>query len=180
MSEHQIGQPSGRLVKVKIRPGNKLQFPALCVHCARPASDWLSLRKRVGRQTRFIDVPLCADCAAEVHRLSGDEERLQKISRLAIGAAAVVVLLVTLILLPAGLALVLRLIVAAVLAFSAAAGVRLAFRKPLAQAARPEKQAILASAQMVHFSWRATTFKFGNERFARQFVDLNETLLMEI
>ena len=136
MVDQQLGQPSGRLVKVKIRPGHKLQFPALCVHCARPATDWLSLRKRVGRQTRFLDVPLCADCAAEVRRLSGDEERMQKISRLAIGVAALLVLVLTLILLPAGLPFLLRLVVALALALSAAAGVRLAFQRPLAQAAR--------------------------------------------
>jgi hypothetical protein len=180
MTDLPLYQPGGRVVKVKIRPGHKLQFPGLCVHCARPATDWLPLRKRVGRQTRFIDVPLCGDCAAEVRRTSGDEERLQKIGRLTMGGAALLVLILMLILLPAGLPFILRLVVALALALSAAAGVRLVFQRPLAQAARPEKQAILASAEVVHFSWRATTFRFGNEQFAQRFVDLNETLLMEI
>jgi hypothetical protein len=53
------------------------------------------------------------------------------------------------------------------------------FRRIRAEAALPEKKAILASAHMVEFSWRATTFEFENEAFFDKFVELNRTELME-
>jgi hypothetical protein len=47
------------------------------------------------------------------------------------------------------------------------------------EAAKPEKKAILASAQMVEFSWRAATFEFENEDFSDGFLELNQEKLME-
>ena len=43
----------------------------------------------------------------------------------------------------------------------------------------PEKQAVLAAAQIETFSWRATTFTFENDAFSKRFKEMNELLLME-
>jgi predicted Na+-dependent transporter len=59
-------------------------------------------------------------------------------------------------------------------------GVRLYFRRIRAEAARPEKKAILASTQLVKFSWRATTFEFENEEFSDRVEELNQEKLMEL
>jgi hypothetical protein len=52
------------------------------------------------------------------------------------------------------------------------------FRRSSLQYARPEKQAILAAAQLAGFSWRTMTLAFADEAYARQFADLNESQLI--
>ncbi|MCZ7674469.1 MAG: hypothetical protein M5U34_48760 [Chloroflexi bacterium] len=64
------------MIKIKVRARETMQFPGICVACAKPGASPLSLKKRRGRLTRIVDVPLCTDCAAEVRRQSGEEERL--------------------------------------------------------------------------------------------------------
>lgn len=168
------------LVKIKVRPNQTLQFPSLCVHCAQPGAEKMMLRKRNGRITRLIDVPLCATCAQTLGRQSADEERIQKISWLVTGVVSLVALAVGLLLTPTALAFATRLLIAlGITLLVALASLRL-FRRAHANAALPAKKSILAAARITTFSWRATTFEFTNETFTERFRRLNENLLMEI
>lgn len=166
-------------VKIKVRARQSVQFPGVCVHCARPASSWLGLRRRIGRVTRLIDVPLCAACQDQLRRQSGEEERLGKLGRLSAILALFLVLAAALLLTPAAMLVQLRLLIALLLSLSAAQVVVLLFRRSRREAALPEKKEIYRSANIVDFSWRATTFEFANETFAERFKRLNEPLLMD-
>jgi hypothetical protein len=167
-----------RGVRVKVRPGEELRFPATCVYCGQPAGPALPLRRRLGRVTREVDVPLCSDCQQEVRRLSGDEERRQKLAWLVAGLAFLFLFLLLFFLLPAEFPVVLRLALPLGIAGLAAGGVHTAFRRNSLQIARPEKQAILAAARLTGFSWRTMTLAFADETFARSFAALNETQLV--
>ena len=140
----------------------------------------MSLRKRLGRITRTIDVPLCRDCRRELTRQSGDEERLGKIGRLAAGGVFVVAVFLVLLLVPAEITWLLRLLVALGLGVVLGQLALLLFQRTQQRAALPEKRAIRQSAQIVTFSWRATTFEFVNQTFAERFETMNESLLMDI
>jgi hypothetical protein len=166
-------------VKVKVRPGHTLAFPAICVHCSRPASERMTLKKRRGRLTRLIDVPLCDQCAAELSRESGEEERLGRLGRFVAALAAIAILVLALVLLPGGMSLLLRLLIVVLLSLLAGLLVLAYFRRRSLAAAHQEKLDILASASLAHFSWRATTFHFDNDDFARRFASINQSQLME-
>jgi hypothetical protein len=160
-------------VKVKVQAGETLHFPGICVHCSRPAVQWMSLKKPKSRLMRRIDIPVCGQCAAVLGRSSWQEERLLKMGRITAGLIAVLIWLLTFFLLFAPLPLALRLPLSFLAAGLAAYDVwAFAQRKGLA-AALPEKKSILAAAQIADFSWRATTFEFRNPLFAEKFVDLN-------
>jgi ABC-type uncharacterized transport system permease subunit len=73
---------------------------------------------------------------------------------------------------------VLRLIIALALSFVIGAVVLVFFRRRSLAAAHEEKLAILESARLTEFSWRATTFQFHNDEFAAAFALLNESRLM--
>jgi hypothetical protein len=167
-------------VKVKVRPGRALRFPGICVRCSQAAGERLTVSKRAGRLTRLIELPLCNDCYREVNGQSGEEERLQRIGRIASIGAPLLALLLVFLLLPDTLAPWLRLGAGLLLALFVFQILRAVFRRSSLKAARPEKLAILDSACMVDFSWRATTFEFGNEVFAERFSELNEPQLMEV
>ena len=169
-----------RRIKIKVRPQQTIPFPGICAHCSQPAPETMTLRQRYGRITRIIDIPLCSRCAGELNRRSAEEERLQKISWLVSGVLFLLGLAVTLLLTPAALSFGLRLLIALLVGGGLATGVLWGFRKPLANAALPEKQAIRQSVAIEGFSWRATTFAFENNLFADRFTELNETRLMEI
>lgn len=167
-------------VKVKVKAGQELVFPAGCSHCTTYATEKRRLRKRIGRITRRIDVPLCSDCQRELNRLSGDEERWRKISWLVTGLVAVVVVLIGLGLAPAGWTTPIRVIIALLLGLFF---VRLSlafFQRHTLQYARPEKQAIREAAKIITFSWRATTFQFTNQDFLTRFKSLNTSRLMDL
>jgi len=168
-----------QLVKVKVRPGKTLSFPAICVHCAQPANESLVVSKRSGQIRRLIDVPVCTECSQELRRQSGEEERLQRLGWLAVSITGLLVLVITFFLLPGPWPL-LRLFIALVPALLIATVIYSIFRKKMSDAARPQKRAILESARMVDFSWRATTFEFNNEAFAESFSEINESRLMEL
>lgn len=169
-----------RRIKIKVRPQQTIPFPGICVHCSQPAPETMTLRQRYGRITRIIDIPLCSRCAGEFNRRSAEEERLQKISWLLGGVLGLLGLAIALLLTPAALSFGLRLLIALLVGSGLAAGVLWGFRKPLANAALPEKQAIRQSVTIEGFSWRATTFAFENDLFADRFTELNEPRLMEI
>jgi len=166
-------------VKVKIRPGNSLEFPAICVHCSREASEQMPLKKRRGRLTRLIDVPLCDQCAAELRRKSGEEERLGRLGRFVAVIAGVLALVAGYLLSPNGMSPLLRLVVALVLGSITGLSVLAYFQRRSLAAAHAEKLAIIDSAKMTDFSWRATTFRFDNDDFAQRFASINESRLME-
>jgi hypothetical protein len=168
-----------QLVKVQVQAGQAVDFPGVCVHCSAPAGERMRLRKRIGRVTRLVDVPLCSDCAGELHRLSGEEERWLKLSWLLSGLVWLVLLAVGLLLLPAGVPFLARFLLALVIALAAAAFTFKYVRQTSLRHARPEKQAILAAARITNFSWRATTFEFANEAFAERFAAINQPQLME-
>jgi len=169
---------NSRQVKIKVRPHEIMRFPGICVHCAHPASEKLQLQKRSGRTIRQIDVPLCEKCAKQLGRESGEEERLQKLSRLLTAIAVVVTLLIVLLAM-SGTVLWLRAILALLLGAGVAGIVTWLFRSAISKAALPEKKAILQSAQLETFSWRTTTFLFFNETFVERFEELNKSLLVE-
>ena len=126
-----------------------------------------------------MDAPLCADCYRELKRESGQEERLHRLGRVVSAAVMIVVMIPVLILLNGLLPLLVSLFIALVIGAMAGFGTTLYFRRIRAEAARPEKKAILASAQIVGFSWRATTFEFENDSFSDKFLELNQEKLME-
>jgi hypothetical protein len=167
-------------IKVKAQPGHALRFPEICVHCSRPASERMSIKKRRGGNTRLIDVPICSNCARELKLKSGEEERWQRLGLIATAGIGFIIFIAGILLLTGLLPLWLRLIIALLVASLAAAGVWELFKHKSLAEARPQKKAILQSARMVYFSWRATTFEFENETFASCFKKLNEPGLMEV
>jgi ABC-type multidrug transport system fused ATPase/permease subunit len=168
-----------RAVRVKVRPGEPLRFPAQCVYCGAAAEPALRLRRRMGRVTREVSVPLCDNCQKEVQRLSFDEERWQKQGWLAAALASIVLFVALLFLLPGLLPFGFRLLLALAAAVLAAVAIISEFRRRTRSRARPEKQAILAASRLEDFSWRAMTLVFADEAFARRFAELNEPQLME-
>ncbi|MCL4262617.1 MAG: hypothetical protein KJ069_05360 [Anaerolineae bacterium] len=168
-------------VKIKVRPKEIVQFPGICVHCGQPAPHAMTIRKRLSRVTRLIDVPVCPDCTAQLRRRSMEEERLHQLKYLVGGAAFLVTLFAVFIILPPGLATAVRLLAAVVVGGMVTAVIFAIFRRQISQTyLLPEKKAILHAARIENFSWRATTFAFENEEFKRRFVEMNESLLMEI
>jgi hypothetical protein len=165
-------------IKIEVRPYQTVRFPGICVHCGQPAAQTMTLRKRIGRVTRQVDVPLCTNCQREMNRQSGEEERLDKLGWLTAGGTAVLALAVVLLLTPAGMTLSLRLLTGVLLAVVLAEFIRQLFRRAQRQAMLPVKKAILQSANLTNFSWRAATFEFTNETFAERFEEMNQLLLM--
>ena len=166
-------------IRLKIQPDQTVRFPNICVNCTRLATERTTLRKREGHRTRQVDVPLCAACAAELNRLSGDEERLHKIVRLLAGVAFMSLVLIVLLVSPDTMLIWFRLLIAAALGAVAALVVYRLFQPLIARAARPQKQAILAAARLDGYSWRSTTFSFANDTFAQRFRALNQELILE-
>ena len=165
-------------VKVKVKPGEPLQFPGICAHCSQPAVGWMPLKKRSGRLFRRIDVPVCQECARLLGRRSWQEERWEKVGRILAAAAAVLVLLLAFLLLFAPLPFAIRLVLALLAAGLAGYdGWAFARRKGLS-ATIPEKKAVLAAARITDFSWLTTTFAFDNDQFAERFVDLNRSMIV--
>lgn len=166
-------------VKVKVRPGEALRLPAACVNCGQDASEHTRIRSKDGQIVRSLDLPLCADCHRELHRKSAEEERLQRLGPVVAALVGLLVTAVLFLLVFSGLPVLLRLFMALIPAILVSTGIIYIFRKMVYKAALPEKQNIRDAAHIATFSWRATTFEFTNEEFARQFSQLNEQRLME-
>ena len=167
-----------RQLIIKIAPNETIHFPALCTSCAKSAAESMELVKRNGGTRRLVDVPVCEQCAAQLHKKSAAEERLQKQSWLFAIITGVVTLFAALLLLP-GAIFWLRFLFAIFLAILAAAVVLRLFRTAITDAALPEKKAVLDSAQLQAFSWRTASFEFSNDIFIERFIELNEPLLLE-
>lgn len=167
-------------VKIKVRPNQSVHFPPLCVHCAQPAVAKMELRRRIGRLTRMIDVPLCKECHYDLRRRSANEERLQKLGWLVSGVLFLLTIALALVFMPVEFGFGLRVLLAALVALLLAGFVFWLFWRASNRAELPSKQAIRQSADIINFSWRAATFEFVNEKFAEQFRAMNEARLMEI
>jgi uncharacterized membrane protein (DUF2068 family) len=96
----------------------------------------MELVKRSGRTRRLINVPVCEQCAAQLHKKSAAEERLQRQSRLFAIVAGLFTLFAALLLLP-GTIFWLRFLFALFLTVLAAAIVIRLFRIPITDAALP-------------------------------------------
>jgi len=112
-----------KTLKVKVKPGKTLIFPAECVHCSRPVTSRMQLRKRKGRLTRLIDVPLCETCAGELKRRSFQEERLARVSWVAAVAVTLASLIFIILLLPSGLVTWLKVLIALFLSLGIGAAI---------------------------------------------------------
>ena len=140
----------------------------------------MELKLRNGRRTRIIDVPLCEKCNRIIQRESGEEERLHRMERVVVLVGSVLMALIVFLILGSLLPIVVRLLISATSGAVVGFILLTTFRRLRADAALPEKKAVLASAQMVEFSWRATTFAFENEEFFDKFRALNQEELMEV
>lgn len=167
-------------VKIKVRPKQTVHFPGICVHCSQPALHTQTIHKRVGRVTRLVDVPVCADCAAQLRRRSLEEERLNQLKYIVAGIAFLVTLFAVYIATPPAMATAVRWLAALMGGSLVTAVIFALFRRQIHQAYLPEKKEILNAARIENFSWRATTFTFENEEFTQRFAAINESLLMEI
>jgi hypothetical protein len=167
-------------VKVKVQPGQTVCFPGLCVYNLQPAVATMRIRKRSGRITREIDVPLSAAAAALLQSRAPAEERWLWGGRAAALLLALLVLLLTTsygpLPLPTAARLFLGLVFAGLLAYT---GWRWAARWSFRRAAA-EKQAVVDAVAIDAFSWRATTFRFARDAYAEQFAALNEPHLMDV
>jgi hypothetical protein len=138
----------------------------------------MRLTKQSGQLKRLIDVPVCVTCFEDLGRRSGEEERLERLGRVASAGAALVTLGIVLIIVPGGFSLI-HLAVSVLAALIVFAGVHEVFRRQREKAVLPSKRAILDSARISAFSWRATSFEFRNITFAERFAELNKKRLMK-
>jgi len=167
-------------VKIKVRPKQTVHFPGICVHCSQPAPYTQTVRKRMGRVTRLIDVPVCTDCATQLRRRSQEEERLNQLKYVVACIAFLVTMFAIYIATPPAMVTAVRWLVAFMVGGLVTAVILNLFRRQIRQTYLPEKKKILNAARIENFSWRATTFTFENDEFKRRFVEINESLLMEI
>jgi hypothetical protein len=132
----------------------------------------MTLRKRRGQVTRRVEAPLCVDCARQLARRSGREERLL---RLAWPAALITTALIAILLL-AALPLdsqLLELIVAVTIGLVAGIIVWYALARRAAQAELPEKRAVAEAARIVDYTWRDMTLSFVRPDVAERVRELN-------
>ena len=167
-------------IKIKVRPHKIIRFPGLCVHCGQPGAKTMTLKKRIGRVSRMVDVPLCGQCWSDFNQRSSEEGRLGKLGWVTAVILFTLSLAVVLLLTPAEISWLLRLVVALVLGLMLAQLAWQLFRRAQLNAELPAKKSIRQSADITHFSWRATTFEFTNETFAKRFEEMNKSLLMDV
>lgn len=163
-------------IVLRARPGETVRFPTLCVACGQPARERLTLQKRRGQVTRRVEAPLCADCARQLARRSGQEERLLRLSWPAAIVAAGVLAALVFIALPLEMWW-LRLVLAAVVGLGAGALVRSALVRRAARAELPEKRAVSEAAQIADFTWRDMTLSFARADIAGRVRELNADVL---
>ncbi|GAB4151177.1 MAG: hypothetical protein Fur0021_14910 [Candidatus Promineifilaceae bacterium] len=167
-----------RQIKLKAQVGQTIRFPGQCVYDLSPAVGFMTVRHRVGRRTRLIDVPVCQPCQAELRRLSAAEQRQQWLGLLAAAIGGLVAASVTWLALPLLLTW-LKGVIAAGIGCAVGAAILTWFRNRLSRAARPEKKAIRDALKITHFSWRAVTFEIANDAYADRFASLNKNQLMD-
>jgi ABC-type Fe3+-siderophore transport system permease subunit len=104
---------------------------------------------------------------------------MRSFGRLGSIVGGLLMLIFLFIILPKGLTIPWRILFATVSSLAIGAIIYFYFERRRSQGARPKKKAILSSAAMSNFSWRAATFEFSNESFAKEFKELNRPNLME-
>jgi hypothetical protein len=159
---------------LRVRPGESVRFPNRCIACGGPPQERLTLKKRHGQLTRKVEVPLCGDCARQLSRRSGEEERRLRVVRI---VSAITGLFVLIILTLTGLEpLWLRLTVAFIGATIAAALAHHSGMRWVSKAKLPEKRAVLEAVQITDFSWRDMTLVFENPAIFNEVRELNSEI----
>lgn len=167
-----------RQITLRVRPGETVRFPPLCVACGQPADERLTLQKRRGQITRRVDAPLCAECARRLARRSGEEERLMRLSLPAAVGVALLLAVLGLLVLPFDLWW-LRLLVGLVAGLAGGAIIREALMRRATAAELPERRVVREAARIVDFTWRDMTLAFADEEIAAQVMTLNPDSLLE-
>jgi hypothetical protein len=163
-------------VVLRVRPGETVRFPAQCVACGQPAGERISLRKRRGQVTRRVEAPLCAGCARQLARRSGQEERFLRL-RWPVGLITAALLAVlALVVLPLD-SRPLELILAVTIGLVAGIIVWYALVRRAAQAELPERRAVAEAAQIVDFTWRDMTLSFVRADVAERVRELNADMV---
>lgn len=164
-------------ITLRVRPGETVCFPALCVACGQPARERLTLHKRRGQLTRRLDAPVCAECARRLARRSGDEERVLRLSWPAAGLAALLLMALVAVIVPLE-SWWLRLASGLALGLAGGALVRRVLARRAEAAELPERRAVREAARIADFTWRDMTLVFTNERVAERVREMNLTLVM--
>lgn len=167
-----------RLIKMeqqltlRVRPGETVRFPAVCVACGQPAGERLTLQKRRGQLTRRIDAPLCAECARRLARRSGQEEQLLRLSWPAAAGTALLLAIVALAVLPFD-AWWPRLLVGLIIGLAGSALVRWVLVRRAIAAELPERRTVREAARIDDFTWRDMTLVFSNGEMAERVRAMN-------
>lgn len=167
-----------RQITLRVRPGETVRFPPLCVACGQPADERLTLQKRRGQITRRVDAPLCAECARRLARRSGEQERLVRLSLPAAVGVALLLTVLGLLVLPIN-PWWLQLLVGLVAGLAGGAIIREALMRRATAAELPERRAVREAARIVDFTWRDMTLAFADEEIAAQVMTLNPDSLPE-
>ncbi len=167
-------------VKIMVQPGQAVTFPGLCVYNQEPAVATWPIHKRIGRVTRTIAVPVSASTLALLQAFSPAEHRFRRLGQFAAAGGGGLALVTLGVGLPGIIPLPGRLLLGLAVALLLAFVVWRWFRRRSLDRADPAKQAALAAVVLESFSWRATTFRFTSDSYARQFQALNEPYLMPV
>jgi len=167
-----------RQITLRVRPGETVRFPPLCVACGQPSDERLTLQKRRGQITRRVDAPLCAECARRLARRSGEEERLVRLSLPAAVGVSLLLTVLGLLVLPIN-PWWLQLLVGLVAGLAGGAIIREALMRRATAAELPERRAVREAARIIDFTWRDMTLAFADEAIAAQVMALNPDSLPE-
>jgi succinate dehydrogenase/fumarate reductase cytochrome b subunit len=115
-----------------------------------------------------------------LQRKSAEEERFEKIGKFVAIGMLLFGTAVTLLLTPAQLSFMTRLMGSLFIGLLSGTAVYALFHHLSNRATLPQKKAILNTAHITSFSWRTTTFAFTNETFTERFKSINKSLLMHI
>lgn len=157
---------------LRVRPGETVRFPDVCVACEQPATERLPLLSRRGQITRRIDVPLCADCTRRLARRSGREEQLLRIRWLAAVVATILLMVLVLVVLPLN-PWWFRLVVGLAASLAGGAFIYWAVTRRAEAAELPERRTVRESARIADFTWRDMTLAFANRAVAERVRVLN-------
>lgn len=163
-------------ITLRVRPGETMRFPALCVACGQPSVERLTLQKRRGQITRRVDAPLCADCARRLARRSGQEERLIRLGRLAGAGVALLLAAMAFLALPFE-SWVLRLVIGLGIGLAGGAWAFRVLARRAEAAELPERRTVREAAGIVDFNWREMTLAFANRDVAERVREMNAAVV---